>query len=121
MKRLFSLSIVLIALTFGSAACGNSHSENTGAINLMPSADTTVADDIDTYSDRMDANKKLVEDFYQSLYGNKDSTALDLYVADNIIQHSPLLNDGKEWLKNELRPFFTNTHIPRIKVDIKKA
>jgi predicted SnoaL-like aldol condensation-catalyzing enzyme len=65
-----------------------------------------------------EANKKLVTDFYQSLFGDKDSTAIDKYVADNIIEHNPELQDGKEWLKNSLRPFLANPNISKTKIHI---
>src|SRR5690349_21545671 len=61
------------------------------------SANTTNADD--SKMQQLEANKKLVTDFYQSYYGDKDSTAVDKYIADDIKQHNPMLQDGKEWFK----------------------
>jgi len=66
---------------------------------------------------KLEANKKLVKDFYQSMFGDKDTTAIDKYIAENIKQHNPLLQDGREWLKNELRPFVVNPNIQKTKVE----
>jgi predicted SnoaL-like aldol condensation-catalyzing enzyme len=52
------------------------------------------------------------------LYGDKDSTAIDKYIADDIKQHNPLLKDGKEWLKDALRPFLENPNIQKTKIEI---
>ena len=38
--------------------------------------------------------------------------------ADDIKEHNPALKDGKEWLKNSLRPFLENPNIQKTKVDI---
>jgi len=71
-----------------------------------------------SYSQKLEANKKLVTTFYQALMGDKDSTAIDKYVDDNIKQHNPMFQDGKEWLKSTLRPFLENPNIQKTKVDI---
>ena len=112
-QSLISASLLsIIAFT----AC-NSNASNTATGNT----DTTVAPTVSTADDnqqKLEANKKLVTDFYQSLYGDKDSTAIDKYVADNIIQHNPLLQDGKDWLKKALSPFLSNPNIEKTKIEI---
>lgn len=119
MKTLHSLSVISLALTLTFAACGGSDSGNNGSTDSTTANDTTVANTANSDDEKLEANKKMVTDFYQSLYGDKDSAALDKYVADDIKQHSPLLQDGKQWLKNTLRPFFKNTRINKTKIDIK--
>ena len=119
MKTFQSLISSALAITIAFTACTGSSSDNESKGNT----DTTGATATTTSNDQqqqLEANKKLVTDFYQSLYGDKDSTAIDKYVADNIIEHNPALQDGKEWLKNSLRPFLANPHIEKTKVDIKQ-
>jgi hypothetical protein len=45
-------------------------------------------------------NKKLVADFYQELYGDKNTDAIDKYLDSNYIQHNPNIGDGKESLSS---------------------
>src|SRR6478672_7989008 len=97
--KLYTLVFAACALTIAFTACKSSKSA-TG----------------ETQQAKLEANKKLVTEFYQSLYGDKDSTAIDKYVADNIKEHNPELKDGKEWLKNALRPFLSNPKIEKVKM-----
>jgi len=99
--KLYTLIFAACALTIAFTACKSSKSA-TG----------------ETQQAKLDANKKLVAEFYQSLFGDKDSTAIDKYAADNIKEHNPALQDGKEWLKNSLRPFLENPNIEKTKVNI---
>jgi predicted SnoaL-like aldol condensation-catalyzing enzyme len=62
-------------------------------------------------------NKKLVADFYQELFGDKNIEAIDRYIGETYIQHNPLLPDGKEALKEAVKIWFKNT--PKEKVDIR--
>ena len=107
MKLFQSLSATLI-LIIAFSACSNDASNNEAAVNTdstTVSAPATINAE-DANQQKLEANKKLVADFIQSLYGDKDSTAIDKYIADNIIQHDPVLQDGKEWLKHTLGFFF---------------
>jgi predicted SnoaL-like aldol condensation-catalyzing enzyme len=61
-------------------------------------------------------NKKLVAEFYQQLFGDKDLSAIDKYVADDYIQHNPGLKDGKEALKQGASQWFKGA--PREKINI---
>ena len=99
--KLYTLVFAACALTIAFTACKSSKSA-TG----------------ETQQAKLDANKKLVTEFYQSLFGDKDSTAIDKYAADNIKEHNPALQDGKVWLKNSLRPFLENPNIEKTKVNI---
>ena len=114
MKPIHSLIASAIAASVLFAACS-------GGTSTLASTDTTAATTMnanDENQQKLEENKKLVTDFYQSLFGDKDSTAIDKYVADNIIQHNPLLQDGKEWLKSSLRPFLENPSIEKTKIEI---
>ena len=61
-------------------------------------------------------NKKLVADFYQKLFGDKNIDAVDEYIGDVYIQHHPYVKDGKEALKEALKKWFVNA--PKEKIDI---
>ena len=119
MKTFQSLISSALAITIAFTACTGSSSDNESKGNTDTTG-TTATTTSNDQQQQLEANKKLVTDFYQSLYGDKDSTAIDKYVADNIIEHNPALQDGKEWLKNSLRPFLANPHIEKTKVDIKQ-
>jgi predicted SnoaL-like aldol condensation-catalyzing enzyme len=113
MKSLPSF-LTALAITIVFTACTSGSSDKTSA------GDTTApaVNGNDANQQKLEANKTLVKDFYQSFYGDKDSSAIDKYIADNIIQHNPLLQDGKEGLKNELRPFLENPNIEKTKIEI---
>ena len=111
------LSMMVIATVF--IACNSSTSSNTSAATTDTTASAaTAANTSNDATQKQEANKKLVLDFYQALYGDKDSTAIDKYIADDIKQHNPLLKDGKEWLKDALRPFLENPNIEKTKIEI---
>ena len=111
------LSMMVIVTVF--IACNSSTSSNTSAATTDTTASAaTAANTSNDATQKQEANKKLVLDFYQALYGDKDSTAIDKYIADDIKQHNPLLKDGKEWLKDALRPFLENPNIEKTKIEI---
>ena len=111
MKSLKTLSATLL-LTIALIACSNDASTKEATGNDA-SAATSADNPSDSTPQKLEANKQLVRDFVQSLYGDKDSTAIDKYVADNVKQHNPLLEDGKQWLKSGLRPFLENPNIQK--------
>ena len=121
MKTFQSLAATLL-LTIVLIACSNDAStkEPTGSGDTTATEATTTKNAADANSGNSEANKKLVRDFIQALYGDKDSTAIDKYIADNLKTHNPLLQDGKETLKNSLRPYLENPNIQKSKVDIKQ-
>ena len=118
MKSFQSLSAMLL-LTIVFTACSNDAStKDSGSTDTTAASTTTI--NTDDEGQQTEENKKIVTDFIQALYGDKDSTAIDKYIADNVKQHNPLLQDGKEWLKNALRPYLQNPNIQKMKVDIKQ-
>lgn len=62
------------------------------------------------------ANKKLVADFYQQLFGDKDVSAIDRYIGSVYVQHNPSLPDGPEALKAGATQWFKGA--PKEKIDI---
>jgi predicted SnoaL-like aldol condensation-catalyzing enzyme len=63
-------------------------------------------------------NKKIVVDFYQRLFGDKDITAIDDYLVENYIQHNPGVADGRQAIKNIAVKWLANQ--PKSKVDFQK-
>jgi predicted SnoaL-like aldol condensation-catalyzing enzyme len=62
-----------------------------------------------------EANKKMVTTFYQGLFGDKDYTVIDKYIAPDYIQHNPSLADGAEPLKNAVQVWLKD--VPKGKVN----
>jgi predicted SnoaL-like aldol condensation-catalyzing enzyme len=53
-----------------------------------------------------EANKNMVVYFYQELFGNKNIDIVDEYIAEDYIQHNPLVADGRQALKDALSVWF---------------
>jgi predicted SnoaL-like aldol condensation-catalyzing enzyme len=68
-----------------------------------------------------EANKKMVLDFYQQFFGDKDISAADKYLLPSYIQHNPLAATGREAVKRFFTPFFANPAIPKTKIDVKRV
>lgn len=64
---------------------------------------------------KQEANKKMVVEFYQQLFGDKNPDAINKYIGDKYIQHNPGLPDGKEALLNAVKTWFKDA--PKEKVD----
>jgi predicted SnoaL-like aldol condensation-catalyzing enzyme len=62
-----------------------------------------------------ESNKKMVVNFYQKLFGDKDFSVIDKYVEENYIQHNPSLADGKDALKKAVSVWLKD--VPKGKVD----
>jgi predicted SnoaL-like aldol condensation-catalyzing enzyme len=65
---------------------------------------------------RLETNKRLVANFYQELFGDKDSTAIDRYIGTEYIQHNPALPDGKEALKKGVAVWFKGQEKERVDI-----
>lgn len=70
-----------------------------------------------TANNQLEANKKLVADLYQELFGDKNIEAIDKYIAEGYIQHNPILPDGREALKQGATQWFKGA--PKEKIDIR--
>ncbi|WP_370895489.1 nuclear transport factor 2 family protein [Chryseobacterium gossypii] len=64
----------------------------------------------------IEQNKKIVIDFYQQMFGDKDISAVDKYIAPDYIQHNPNVADGAEAFKKTAAKWFEGK--PKTKVDI---
>lgn len=61
-------------------------------------------------------NKKLVLDFYQQMFGDKDISAVDKYIAPEYIQHNPAVADGAEAFREAAKKWFEGK--PKTKIDV---
>jgi predicted SnoaL-like aldol condensation-catalyzing enzyme len=61
-------------------------------------------------------NKKTVLDFYQKMFGDKDISAVDQYIAPEYIQHNPNVADGSEAFKKAAVKWFEGK--PKTKIDV---
>jgi predicted SnoaL-like aldol condensation-catalyzing enzyme len=61
-----------------------------------------------------EANKKMVVDFYQALFGDKNIAVIDSCIAENYIQHNPSVADGRQALKNAAKKWFAGAPKERI-------
>ena len=119
MKPFQSLISAALATTILLTACTNEADKETTATTDTAATTTTEPNAAESNQQKLEANKKLVTDFLQSFFGDKDTTAIDKYLADNIIQHSPLLHDTKAGFKEDTRPYYSRPDLPKTKVDIK--
>lgn len=106
------LLILLLILSFTN--CNNSKTSS-----LLMAGNDSLTKKISVLEDTLRqerVNKKMVADFYQQLFGDKDLSAIDKYIGDVYIQHNPSLPDGKEALKKGAEQWFKGA--PKEKIDI---
>jgi predicted SnoaL-like aldol condensation-catalyzing enzyme len=94
----------------------NIRSNHVLAGNLVYNSHNKQTTQISDNQKQEEINKKLVADFYQQLFGDKDVSAIDKYIGDVYIQHNPAAADGKEALKLVVSEWFKNA--PKEKIDI---
>lgn len=64
-------------------------------------------------------NKKMVVEFYQKLFGDKDVESILKYLKEDYIQHNPILPDGRDTLYKSAKIWFKNA--PKDKVDFQRV
>ncbi len=64
----------------------------------------------------LDYNKKLVTDFYQKIFGDKDFTNIDHYLLPTYIQHNPNVADGAEAFETAVKAWLKGA--PKTKIDV---
>lgn len=67
---------------------------------------------------QLEANKKMVAEFYQQLFGDKNPEVILQYLTVNYIQHNPALPDGRDAIYNAVKVWFKDA--PKEKVDIQR-
>ena len=118
MKKLkkTTMSLVVSAILILLFASCNSQ---VGNVSVLKASNDSLTKQISLYADTLklqEFNKKLVADFYQQLFGDKDISAIDKYIGDVYIQHNPGLKDGKEALKQGAVLWFKGA--PKEKINI---
>ena len=113
MTKTFLTLIVLTSLMLLFSCNANTDSANLGA---EAHSLKTQMKELLSEQQKVEANKKLVAEMYQQLFGDKDISAIDKYMTDGYIQHNPTLPDGKEALKQGASQWFKGA--PKEKVDI---
>lgn len=107
--RILFLSIMAV---IAFASCNNNSKEVSS--NQL---DNTL-NECDSIKQMLETNKKIVRDFYQQMFGDKDLTAVDRYIAPEYIQHNPTVPDGAEPFKEAAKGWFEGA--PKTKVDIQR-
>ena len=106
-----SLFIILIS-SFILMSCGNNSKKETQLQSINEKGIQC-----DSVKQLLESNKKIVTDFYQQMFGDKDISAVDKYISsDEYIQHNPTVADGAEAFKEAAKIWFEGA--PRTKVDI---
>jgi predicted SnoaL-like aldol condensation-catalyzing enzyme len=105
MKHILSFLPGIACLCIILVSCNNSNEGNPAAQATIDSLNLQIKSLHDSLNLNT-SNKKMVADFYQSLFGDKNTAAIDQYIADTYIQHNPSLPDGKEALKNAVATWF---------------
>lgn len=84
---------------------------------LMSCNDKTKTNQISLNSE-IESNKKIVLDFYQQMFGDKDLSAVDKYIAPEYIQHNPNVADGSAAFKKATESWFKGA--PKTKIDVQR-
>ena len=66
----------------------------------------------------LEANKKVVQEFYHLLINKKDFEAASKYIGNRYVQHNPLVAEGPEGLKAFVE--FLKSNYPNAKSEIKR-
>lgn len=113
MKNKNALFLIVIVSTFTLlGACGK---ESTSHMHTIDSLKTAVST-LNNAKVQLELNKKLVADFYQEVFGDKNVDAIDKYVSEKYIQHNPVLADGRDVLKQALTEWYKGA--PNEKIDV---
>jgi predicted SnoaL-like aldol condensation-catalyzing enzyme len=117
MKNILSPALAFLFLILSVISCNQNKNE------IAPGAQVTI-DSLNMHIkaltdslNEMATNKKMVADFYQELFGDKNPDAIDKYIGPTYIQHNPSLPDGKEALKQGVAVWFKG--LPKDTVDVK--
>ena len=66
-----------------------------------------------------EANKKVAQEFYDTIINKKDFESARKYIGKNYKQHNPLVADGPEGLKAFIE--FLKTNFPEARSEIKRT
>ncbi|MGV9818119.1 nuclear transport factor 2 family protein [Nocardia xishanensis] len=71
-----------------------------------------------TTGNTLESNKEIVAAFYEAAFSRKDFGAARRYLADDYIQHNPLIADGVEGLRARLE--FLEEAFPALSVKVER-
>lgn len=66
----------------------------------------------------LESNKQVVAAFYEAAFNTKDFSAAARYLADDYVQHNPLIADGAEGLRARLD--YLKENFPTLSVEVKR-
>ncbi|MBU2946684.1 ester cyclase [Zobellia uliginosa] len=112
MKKI-QLSIIVLG-TFLLASCTDNSAESKKLNENISRLETQISTQKEEKA-TLEANKKLVTDFYQDLFGNQNYQNMDKYVGPVYVQHNPNVADGREALQKMLPIWFKDT--PKYKLN----
>jgi predicted SnoaL-like aldol condensation-catalyzing enzyme len=112
-NTLFITSVLIAAMTCSACNSGKNTDAQVNKIDSLTAELSTVTSKQATE----EANKNLVAEFYQQLFGDKDVSAIDKYLLPSYIQHNPSLPDGSEALKKGATQWFAGA--PKDTIDIR--
>jgi len=116
MKNILSFLPAITCLCVSLISCNNHNEVNPASQVTIDSLNMQIKSLKDSLNQNA-SNKKMVADFYQELFGDKNPAAIDQYVGDTYIQHNPSLPDGKDALKKAAAVWFKGQ--PKDTVDVK--
>jgi len=116
MKNALSFLAAISCLCLTIISCNNNNEVNPAVQVTIDSLNMQIKSLKDSLNQNA-SNKKMVADFYQALFGDKNAAVIDQYIADSYIQHNPSLPDGKEALKQGVAAWFKGQ--PKDTVDVK--
>jgi predicted SnoaL-like aldol condensation-catalyzing enzyme len=116
MKRILYLLPAISCFCITLISCNNNNEGNPAAQATIDSLKMQIKSLRDSLNQNA-SNKKMVADFYQSLFGDKNLAAIDQYIGDTYIQHNPSLPDGKDTLEKAFTVGFKGQ--PKDTVDVK--
>ena len=116
MKNILSLLPAMTCFCLTIISCNNNNEVNPAVQVTIDSLNMQIKSLKDSLNQNA-SNKKMVADFYQSLFGDKNTAAIDQYIGDTYIQHNPSLPDGRDALKNAVSGWFRGQ--PKDTVDVR--
>jgi predicted SnoaL-like aldol condensation-catalyzing enzyme len=116
MKNILSFMPVFACFCLTLISCNSNNEVNPATRVTIDSLNMQIKSLKDSLNQNA-SNKKMVADFYQSLFGDKNQSSIDQYIGDTYIQHNPSLPDGKGALKKAVAIWFKGQ--PKDTIDVK--
>jgi predicted SnoaL-like aldol condensation-catalyzing enzyme len=116
-KHVSFTSVILLVAAFSTFSCSNG--QESGSRESLKAANDSLMQQLGklhAIEQQEEANKMLVSQMYQELFGDKNVEAADKYIVENYIQHNPNVADGRAALKEALGTWFKNA--PKETIDI---